>query len=121
MRFLFLLLFLVTFSQASWWPFDESCEFTRDDALKCMISKVDLNHDGKITIEEIDQAKKKMLSGKIGTILRGFLWTFRITNEKILHDCDYNGDGVFTPEDFRLSTRSCLPKKWHLCQLKKIC
>ena len=114
---------LLAVANASWWSSKPKCTFTRDQALDCLVTYVDVEpKDGKITLHELDLARSKYLSAwqKAGSWLASW-FTDDYTNEHILKDCDYNKDGVFTPEDFRKAKKHCIGTQKALCAFKGVC
>jgi hypothetical protein len=117
MKLLFLFVVTSTAGFFSWAPpiWDESCEFTRQDATQCLKRYMDRNQDGVITQEEM----MKSLNENITPVLRPFLKLVNLDN--ILRDCDYNEDGVFTPQDFLMSNETCCKAKKNLCTIEWFC
>lgn len=107
---------------ASWWNHEPECEFTRADALRCIKRYIDTNHDDKITLTELEAARSKYMTGiqKAGAWIASW-FTDELSNETILRNCDYDGDGVFTPHDFEQATKKCLPDQHALCLVKGAC
>ena len=127
-----MILFFFFFSLSCGWSFfgyGNSCKFTREDAITCFRNYVDLDHNGEISVEELETARAKyettamksaeyFLTSRIGRYLLGDI---NITTPKVIQDCDYNHDGKFTPEDFRMATKTCLPNRYGMCLLHKVC
>ena len=109
-------------ADGSWWSHEPECEFTRDDALQCIRRFVDTNHDDKISLDELEAARSKYMTGfqKAGAWVASW-FTDDFSNETILRNCDYDKDGVFTPHDFEQATEKCLPDQHALCLLKGAC
>jgi len=109
--------------------YGNSCEFDREDAITCFKKYVDINHDNVITVKEIERARRKYETFALKEaesilkfrVVRYWLGDINITTAKVVEDCDYNHDGKFTTEDFRKATKTCLPNKYGLCLLKKVC
>jgi hypothetical protein len=124
-----LLLFVVTIQAWSVFGFGNSCKFEREDAIVCFKKYVDINHDNVISIAELDRARTKYETFALKEaeallkfrIVKYWLGEINITTAKVVEDCDYNHDGKFTTEDFRKATKTCLPSKYGLCLLKKVC
>jgi hypothetical protein len=126
------MLFIFFISTTFGWSFfgyGNSCVFTREDAITCFKKYVDLNHDNVITVEELELAKNKYEGFALkkaeaflkSPIVRYFVGDINTTTAKVIQDCDYNHDGIFTPDDFRLSTKTCLPNRYGMCLLHKVC
>ncbi len=124
------LLFIIRFAEGwSIFGFGNSCKFTREDAIVCMQKYVDTNHDNVITIPELEAARNKYEGFALKTaeailkwrIARYFLGDINVTTAKVIQDCDYNHDGKFTPGDFRRATKTCLPNRYGMCLLHKVC
>ncbi len=47
----------------------DTCGFTRDDALECIKTHVDENHDGKISCEEFERAKDLFMPPRLKTAM----------------------------------------------------
>lgn len=127
-----MLLFLCTFGATTGWSFfgyGNSCKFTREDAINCMRKYVDTNHDDIITVKELEAARAKYESFALkkaeaflnNPIVRYFVGDINTTTAKVIQDCDYNHDGIFTPDDFRQATKTCLPNRYGMCLLHKVC
>ena len=102
----------------------QGCDgFTRQDALHCIEEYVDIDpKDGQISVHELEVARSKYLSGwqKAASWVASW-FTDDYSNEMILHNCDANGDGIFTPSDFEQATQHCLPDERSVCMMKGIC
>jgi len=105
---------------ASWFPptHDKNCGFTRDDALQCALKYGDINHDQRLTVNELDRALDVLVPGYIRH-LPAFLTG--IDAARVLRDCDYDKDGALTPHDWEMSQKTCMPKQENLCQFKWFC
>lgn len=119
---MFVLLYL---SVVCAWPWSKEpeCGFDREDALECIKHFVDVNpKDDIITVEELEAAKTKYMTKaqKAGAWVASW-FTDAYSVERIQKDCDFDKDGIFTPEDFRKATKHCLPDKAALCTLKGAC
>jgi len=100
----------------------DTCGFTRDDALQCIKTYVDENHDGKISCEEFERAKDLFMPPR----MKAALWLakklgYDVHFEQVLYGCDANHDCIFTEEDWMESKKRCLPFKSDLCKLKTAC
>ena len=101
---------------------DDVCAFSREQALDCIKTYVDVNHDNVITLEELEDARSKYTS----TLQKAASWlaswfTDSVSTPRIIKDCDFNHDGVFTPDDFIQATTTCLPKCRDLMLMKGVC
>ena len=103
----------------SWFPpdNDKSCKFTRADALSCAMRNGDTNRDGRLDRDEIAHALATMVPGYI----RVAAWFKGVDLARALTDCDYNKDGVITPRDWELATKTCMPRQEDLCKFKWFC
>jgi len=96
MRHIFLLYLVVTFLLGVSWATAPS----REELADCMLRYVDVNHDGCVTFEEVDLAKKTYLT-----------WWQRMgatRTEKVMRDCDFDHDGCMTKQDVIASNKTCL-------------
>ena len=94
---------------------DTSCEFTRLEAKDCLEREMDTNEDGILTRDEIVAG----LSKHVIPIFRPVLKWLKMSS--IMRDCDYDHDGIFTPDDFMKSYKTCAAKKSNLCTIKWFC
>lgn len=82
---------------------------------------VDTNHDGVISLDELEVAQTKY----VGLVLRMMKWVVSwiadTSTPTILRDCDYNHDGKFTADDFLKSYKTCMPSQAALCIVKMSC
>jgi Ca2+-binding EF-hand superfamily protein len=101
--------------------FNKHCKFSREDAITCFSTYVDANHDGKITVEEIDEARTKYSGWSIWAVEKVAGWWVNTSTAVMIQDCDYDHDGVFTPEDFRRSYEHCVPNQYSLCLVEMVC
>lgn len=111
------------FALAYGW-FNPFCSFSREDAIKCFAEYIDTNKDGVISIEELDHLRSKYDAK--GSMMSWFEWAagkggIDTSTATLIRDCDENKDGRFTPDDFRKSTKTCLPSRWSLCLVKVMC
>lgn len=118
------LLFVVFVAYANAWPWSSGpeCTFTRADALECIRTYVDTNHDDVITLDELEAAKSKYMTTaqKAGAWVASW-FSDAMKTETILRNCDYNHDGKFTPSDFEKATATCIPTQHGLCLLGEAC
>lgn len=119
-----LLLLAGTVSVASAWDifgYSSDCKFTREDAVKCFEKHVDTNHDGEISVLEIENARMRY-EGRFMRAMQWLVsWKIDVRTEKIMHDCDFNHDGKFTSKDFLLASKTCIASQAGLCVVKKVC
>lgn len=100
----------------------DSCGYTRDDALHCIATYVDTNHDREISAAEFEHAKATYLPRQA----RMAAWVARrmgydITIKDVMYGCDVNHDGRLTLSDWQAGAKVCLPGKADLCKLKTVC
>ncbi len=112
-------LVVITVNCTSWFPprHDKKCGYTRSDALACVLEYGDLNHDGKLTVDELDHA----LDALVPSYLKTLKWVGIVSVKKIMKDCDYDKNGILTPRDWQLSNKTCMPKQEDLCKFKWFC
>ena len=116
------LLVLILVAGALAWPVpplnDDTCKFTRKDALKCAHNHGDNNRNQSLTLEEINTALDTLVPWwirKLPSILTG------VDAARVMRDCDYNKDGVLTPRDWEMATETCMPRQQDLCKFKWFC
>lgn len=118
-----LLLFLFICASHSWgiWGFDTACGWTRQNALNCFRKHIDTDHDDIITQSELDVAREKYMPRwmKVGQWLGSFV--VNASTAKVLEDCDYDKDGIFTTDDWMHASKTCLPSEWAICLVKTVC
>lgn len=140
-RFLLLLLFISGgMSSNSWWSwsknlverwgveamgFDagDTCGYTRKDALHCIATYVDANHDKEISADEFERAKRLYLpkQARIASVIAKKLgWEVSLSD--VMWGCDVAPkDGHLTLSDWQGGAKTCLPGKGDLCKLKTVC
>lgn len=98
----------------SWFPpfRDGSCGFTRAAAYECIQHFGDTNKDGVISEAELEGAISSFVPW-------GLRWLVSV--RQVMHDCDYDGNGVLTARDWMLSQRTCLPTAANLCTMQWFC
>lgn len=93
----------------SMWKHEEPdvCTPSREEATACARKYVDTDHDGLVTVKELDAARDRNLS-----------WLERMissiaaeSNERILAKCDVDGDGFISEQDFAMTNLSPAEKK----------
>ena len=95
---------------------DESCNFTRTDALHCLSDYVDVApKDGGITPKEARLAIKRYSTGPI----RALFWG--LGTKEIWKACDADHNGVITPKDWIATRHTCMPAKKNMCSLEWFC
>ena len=94
---------------------DEKCSFSRKDAYSCFKTYVDADKSNSIDKEELNAALKKYIPSKTIT------WALSYGIDWIFDDCDYNGDGILSPRDYKMSEKTCMTKQNHLCTIKWFC
>lgn len=100
----------------------DTCQFTREQSLQCLVDYVDLNHDGQIEESEFDYAKSHYLPPAAQRLERiAESLGFKIPFSQLLRDCDPNHDGILTSWDWMHSQKTCLPTQGEMCKLKTIC
>lgn len=128
LRFIFLLVAAAGVARANWFLPEDTCKWTREDAIACIGQHVDTNHDGWVSREELKEARTRyagsagrwLMSG-LGWIQRRFSVGIDTSAKKVFEDCDYDHDGKLTSDDFRKADKTCLPSQMALCMLKKVC
>jgi hypothetical protein len=128
------LFFVFFFSFSSGWTFaslaeraigfdvNDTCAFTRPEALACIVNYIDVNHDGQIDKQEFDRAKRLFLPAQA----RALSWfmkkthIFDINFEFAKKQCDADCDGVLSPWDF-LNAKTCLINQGELCVFESLC
>ena len=117
-----IILLFAVFAISVAWPFpplhDETCKYTRMDALRCALKYGDQNKDNVLTVDEIQHALDTLVPWYIRDAPE---FLTHVGVDRILNDCDFNKDGVLTPRDWELSVKTCMPKQQDLCQFKWFC
>ena len=108
--------------------------FSREQAWLCIANVVDTNKDQRITADEIEQAENTYIPAWKRYVLKAASWfvkAIRVSN--IMKDCDQDGDGYITLDDYASSHDLgwCMPymnpdKDWKdpspaLCYMKQFC
>ena len=120
---LFITIFIISTHCLSWMPplFKTDCNFTRFDALRCVLKHGDTNSDGKLSKKEVETALDKLVPGWI----KKLSWFTGVTVEQVMHDCDFDKDGIITPKDWELDGKQkepkCMPEKKQLCTFQWFC
>ena len=120
---LFVIICIVSAQCLSWFPplYTSRCDFTRSDALACVLKYGDLNHDDRLTPKEIGHALDVLVPGWI----KKLSWFTGVTVKQTMKDCDFNKDGVITPSDWSLDGKqkkpTCMPKQSNLCTFQWFC
>ena len=120
-----LLVLLLVLPLVRGWAFmgyDPACVWTRKDAVECFKRHVDTDHNGVITVKEVDAAKERFTGRFMKTLAWIISWSIDIRTEKIVADCgfDHKING-FTAQGFMDSAKSCIPSQAGLCLVKKVC
>lgn len=141
---LVLLLLIITVNGAnastSWWSWSKSlvehlgveamgfdagdtCGYSRADALRCIATYVDANHDKEISAAEFERAKQLYLPTQARFAARlAKKWGFDVTIADVMWGCDVAPkDGRLTLSDWQGGSKTCLPGKGDLCKLKTVC
>lgn len=108
--------------EAAGFDASDTCGWTRDDALHCIASYVDTNHDTEISASEFENAKRRYLPTQArwaAALARKLGWD--VTLKDVMWGCDVNKDGRLTLWDWEHGAKSCLPGKADLCKLKTVC
>lgn len=100
----------------------DTCGYTRADALDCIATYVDTNHDKEISEQEFNHARDTYLprQAKMAHWIAHRLG-YDITIKDVMYGCDVNKDGKLTLSDWRDGAKSCLPGKSDLCKLRTVC
>ena len=80
-----------------------------------MIEKIDLDHNGGVSKEELDHAIKRGQS-KLFKIF-GYLQGSRL----IMQQCDYDKNGEITARDMKMSAARCFHNDLLRCGMKHAC
>ena len=115
---LLLWFFFSTCLSGSWFPpiHSKDCTFERPDSYACLKEYVDVNpKDDQITRQEIDEALKKYLP----MYLRPVLWWADL--KSVMDSCDVDKNGVITPRDWEMSSKTCFPIKESQCTVQWFC
>ena len=137
---LLLLLLVPGGTATSWWSWSKSlvehlgieamgfdagdtCGYTRNDALRCIATYVDANHDKEISPAEFERAKKLYLPTQARLVARlAKRWGFDVTIADVMWGCEVAPkDGKLTLSDWQGGVKTCLPGKGPLCKLKTVC
>lgn len=95
---------------------DTDCTFERADSYQCLKKYVDVHpKDDQITKVEIDEAIAKYLP----TYLKPVLWW--VGTEGVMDSCDVDKNGVITPRDWEMSSKTCFPIKESQCTVQWFC
>lgn len=101
----------------------DECGFSRKDALVCLQKHVDTDHDGHITLEELDRAREMFLPrrARAAAFVAKNLFHAPTDDESIMRACDADGNGTLEEKDWWDSEKKCLPHEADLCLLKELC
>lgn len=112
----------------------EGDTFTREQAWVCMMNIVDVNNDRRITGAEITEAEYKYIPTWKRWAMKAVAWFVKaIRVETIMADCDKDGDGYVTLDDYASEhdLGHCMPymnpdTQWStpspaLCYMKQFC
>jgi hypothetical protein len=102
----------------SWVPplHETDCTFERVDSYNCLKQYVDINpKDEQITQTEIEEA----LSVYMPTYLKPLIWWAGV--DSVMKECDVDKNGVITPRDWELSSKTCFPIKESQCTVQWFC
>jgi hypothetical protein len=101
----------------------DKCGYTRNDALHCIATYVDANHDKEISADEFERAKRLYLPAQARFAARlAKRWGYDITIADVMWGCDVAPkDGHLTLSDWQGGAKTCLPGKADLCKLKTVC
>jgi hypothetical protein len=117
-----LLLTLPLVSGWGFWGYDPNCAWTRKDAVECFRRHVDTNHDGVITIPEVDAAKERYTGRFMKALAWLVSWSVDVRTEKIVSDCGFDPKlKGFTAQSFINSAKTCIASQAGLCLVKKVC
>ncbi len=96
--------------------YDDSCHFTRVDALECFVKYVDVDpRDGGISPHEAQLAIQRFSTPPIQALFWGW------GTKQLFKACDKDGNGVITPKDWMASQKTCMPHKRNLCSIEWFC
>lgn len=124
----FLTLFIL-FHGTMAWSFVEllgldSCGWDRKnptEAIQCFANHFDTDHNGEISVAEVEAAREKYGGWLLKAISYLVSWKLDVSTESALRECDPDHDGIFTEKDFRESYKTCLPTPIAFCLLKRAC
>jgi hypothetical protein len=109
-------------ARALGFPTTDTCGYTRDEALLCIKTYIDLNEDGEISESEFQYAQANYLPPRMRTLqwaVKKLDWDYTLKN--IMPACDANKDGKLTLSDWVASKDTCLPGKADLCKIQYVC
>jgi hypothetical protein len=101
----------------------DTCGYTRDDALLCIATYVDANHDKEISADEFERARRLYLptQARLASSIAKQLG-YGVTISDVMWGCDVAPkDGHLTLSDWKGGGKTCLPGKADLCKLKTVC
>jgi hypothetical protein len=101
----------------------DTCGYTRDDALLCIATYVDANHDKEISADEFERARRLYLptQARLASSIAKQLG-YGVTIADVMWGCDVAPkDGHLTLSDWKGGAKTCLPGKADLCKLKTVC
>ena len=101
--------------------FDEHCTFTREDAIICFAKYIDTNNDKMIDLKELEYAKKEYLGWALKMLQWVASWAIDTSTPRIMHDCGAGEKGYFTADDFRRTSKTCMPSQEAMCMVKMVC
>lgn len=91
-------------------------DFTRETVAYCFHYLADLNCDHAINATEIEWAKDHHLS-----YIEQFAVWAKTSVQIILQNCDTNGDGKVTHDEFLTNYATCLETQQLMCYARNIC
>jgi hypothetical protein len=99
------------------WSRWTTCDYTKEDAVKCLEETIDTNKDRAVSRGEFFAAVVENPS----MLVRALSWAKTMMANKLFAQCDYNQDGVITARDLKLAEKTCLHSKQELCMMQWIC
>ena len=99
-------------------PFDyfyQDCGFSQKDVYNCMSSKIDSDHDGGITRDELSTA----LQQSSNYLLKAINYIGGVS--VVFKNCDYDKNGEITTRDMKMASDVCFKNPFHRCLMKKVC
>lgn len=91
---------------------DPKANQTAEGAIACGMQYADIDKDGRLSHREVEVIRDLAL----GTVRAAAVWLAskvpllrdEVSVEQIFDDCDYDGDGYITMDDFQHSRATCL-------------
>lgn len=101
---------------------NDTCTFTRLEALACIVDYVDFDRNGQISEQEFLKAQDMYIpyaAKKLEWLVSKF--GLNIDYKFLMKQCDYNKDGILSAYDFLHSGKTCLINQGELCLFESVC